>query len=328
MSPRARIQVAGIVLFLAARELRAAETVECILVKVNDEVITLSEYQRQKKTVLDDIYRQKLTDEDTRKQLDEARDRLLPSLIEEKLLMQQARDLGLSTPKDEVDRIVNSIMEQNKILDEASLERELKREGMSLTDLRANIERRSLIEKVKQFEVASKIVVTDEEARRYYDAHKDDFRQPERVRLREIVLLTEKRPEDQVRKEIEEIAALIKNGADFAELATLFSQAPTAENGGDLGLLKTSDLTPDISAEALKLEPGQVSQPIPTKYGLHLLKLVERKQVSYRTFEEARDDIIRRVQESRYGEKVDAYLADLKKGAFVLTIEECQAKAQ
>jgi peptidyl-prolyl cis-trans isomerase SurA len=317
----------GAALWLAGPAL-AGETVDCVLAKVNDEIITLGDYLQQRKQVLEEIYRQNASEAETRQRIEQARDRLLPSLIEERLLLQKASSLGLTTTSEEADRIVKSIMEQNRIVDEADLERRLKAEGMTLAELRANITRRSLIEKVKQFEIAAKVVVTEEEAKRYYEEHREEFREPERVRLREIVLLTDKREPEQVRKEIEEIAALIRNGADFAELATLFSQAPSSEQGGDLGLLQTGELAPEIAEAASRLEAGQVSDPVRTRFGFHIIKLVERKPVTHQSFDEARGAIIRRIQEERYGSRVDAYLAELRSAAFVQVIESCETHAR
>jgi peptidyl-prolyl cis-trans isomerase SurA len=326
--PRATAAAVLAVLLLAPRATAATgTTVECVLAKVNDEIITLTDYERQKKTVLEDLYRQKLDGDELQKHLDEARDRLLPSLIEERLMTQKSADLGLSVTKDEVDRIVDTIMEQNKLEDEAALDRALKAEGLTVATLRSNIQKKTLVEKLKQYEIASKIVVTEEEARRYYEEQKEDFRDPERVRLREVVLLLEKREPEQVRKEIEEIAALVRNGADFAELASLFSQAPTAEHGGDLGLIKTTDLAPEIAAAASALEPGNVSAPVQTKFGFHILKLVERKPVTFRSFEESRDEIARKIQDSRYGDRMTVYIEELKKGAFIQINEACKQHA-
>ena len=147
------------------------------------------------------------------------------------------------------------------------------------------------------------------------------------MRLREIVLVVEKRDEDQVKKEIEEIANLVRNGADFGELATLFSQAPTAEHGGDLGLVRASDLSPDIVDTAAKLQVGQVSEPIRTKFGFHILKLIERKSTAYRTLDEAKEEIVRKIQDSRLGDKLDAYVKTLKANAYIKINNACKGKA-
>jgi len=303
---------------------QGGEMVECIIAQVNDEIITLSDYKDRRKSVLEELYRQRLPQEELNAQLESARVRLLPSLIEETLLLQKAYGLGLGARDAEVDRVIKSIMTENKIATEHELEqRVLESEGLTLVQLRKRIKTRSVIEKLKQFEIASKVVVTDEEAQRFYDANKDQYQEVERIRLRDLVLVSEGRAKEEVKKEIEELGNLIRNGADFAELATLFSHSPSAEHGGDLGLLTTEELAPEISAAAADLAPGEVSGPIESRFGYHIVQLVERKETSYRTFEDARDEIASRVQVQQFEERVREYVDELKADAYIEIRQDC-----
>lgn len=322
-----RTRELSLALMLVSASANAGQMLECVAAQVNDEILTRSDVVARKKAVLDDLHRLRLADDELKTQAKEAKERLIPGLIEEKLLLQKARDAGLEVGKDEMDRIVKSIMEQNQLSDEAALVRTLQAEGLTLAELRENIRRRSVIEKLKQYEIAAKVVVTAEEAERYYEAHRDEFKEPERVRLREIVLLTEGRTDDQVLKEIQELAKLIHNGSDFAELATLFSHAPTAEHGGDLGLRVEGELSAEIRDAAAKLAEGDVSAPIKTKFGYHIIKLVERKAVTFKSLENSREEITERIQQEQFDKKVQAYVAQLKERAYIKVNDACIASA-
>ena len=320
----------GVLAAVLAASLLAApavsgETIECVAVQINDEIITLSEIEERRKAVLDDLYRMRLPEEQLKEKLDLARTQLVPGMVEERLLLQKARNLGLAVSDEEVSQVVRSIMSDSQIPDEDALRRQLEAEGLTLNDVRSNIRRRSLIEKLKRFEIVDKVVVTEEEAQRYYEENKEQFREPELVRLRQIVLLREGRTEQEVKQQIDELANMIKNHADFAELATLFSHSPSSEHGGDLGLVRTAELSRDVAEATAKLQPGEVSPPLKADFGYHLLKLVERKEVSYRSFEESKNAIVARIQQGRFDEKMSGYVEELKEEAYIRYFEGCNA---
>ena len=125
------------------------------------------------------------------------------------------------------------------------------------------------------------------------------------------------------RHEIEELAKMVRNNADFAELATLFSHAPSAEHGGDLGLRNVDELASEIAKAASQLEEGEVSDPIRSKYGFHILKLVERKPPSYRELDTARDAITAKIQQQQFEERMDSFVEELRAKSFVREYDSC-----
>ena len=295
----------------------AGTVVERIVVQVNGELITESDVHAREQSVLNELYRQKVPADELTKRLDATRKTLVPDMVDEKLLQQKATDLGITVGPDQVDSVLQSIMDANGIPDKQALEKALTSEGQKFDEFKQTIERRVLIEKVRQFEVASKIVVTDDEVERTYKEHADDYRLPARVRLREIVLLTDERPKDKVLPEIQEVARLLKNGSDFAELATFFSQSPSADQGGDLGLVDSTTLAPEIRDAALKLKPSEVSSPVETKHGYHLLKLEEKKAAAVRPLAEVHDEILNKLQADRTQVAVTDYVKDLRQHAYI-----------
>jgi parvulin-like peptidyl-prolyl isomerase len=296
-----------------------AETtlVERIVAQVNGEIITQTEVQEREQSMINDLYRQNLPQEQLERMLAEAKAGLLRDIIHERLLLQKAEALAIEVTADQIDEVIDSIMKANNIADTRELEMRLSSEGLTMDKLRQNIETRMLIEKVRQFEVASRIVVTDEEVDRYYSEHTEEFLEPASIRLREIVLLTADREKQDVLREIQEIAALVHNGADFAELATLFSQAPSADHGGDMGMVDVATLSPEIRQASAALKPGETSEPVETRYGYHLLKLEERRDKEQRPLEEIRSEVRERLQLMHLEEALDEYMRELRQRAYI-----------
>ena len=310
------MMTAGLLVSLAAA-LAGGTLVERIVLQVNGHIITESDLRDREQSQLTELYRRELPAEELSRLLDAAREALVPQLIDETLLLQKAKALDLSVSSDQLDAVIESIMSANGLADLNALEQALSSEGLSLKTLRADIERRTLIEKLKQFEVASRIVVTDEQIKEHYDQNMDTYRKPERVHLSEIVLLAEGRDRDDVKAEIDEISRLLHNGHSFGELASLFSQAPSADHGGDMSVVELASLSDEIRKSAAKLEPGDVSPPISTKYGFHLLKLQERQKQGLRPLVDVRAEILSTLQKERYAAALEGYIRSLQEKAFI-----------
>ena len=151
---------AGLLVSLGAA-LASGTLVERIVLQVNGQIITESELRAREQSQLTELYRRELAPDELSRQLNLAREALVPQLIDETLLLQKAKDLELSVGADQLDAVIESIMNANGLSDLEALEQALSSEGLSLKKLRSDIERRTLIEKLKHFEVASRIVVTD-----------------------------------------------------------------------------------------------------------------------------------------------------------------------
>src|SRR5438132_6153860 len=168
-----------------------AEVVEQVLVKVNGEIFTKTDLEARQVAALRQMGQQvdpktDPSDAQLKKMLDDVTPQLLVNVVDEILLVQRGHELGYTMSNDRFQSIVDSIKKDNKIETEEDFQAALKQENMTLSDLRKNLEKQMIVSQVQQNEVLSRIAVSDEEARQYYDAHKNEFTSPQTVTLREI----------------------------------------------------------------------------------------------------------------------------------------------
>jgi len=162
--------------------------------------------------------------------------------------------------------------------------------------------------------------VTEEQARKYYDEHPDEFNAPESAKISQILIKVAADADAATTAEAEKKAkaalAKVKAGTDFAKVAQEFSDdAGTRERGGDLGFVPQGRMDPALDEVAFKLEIGQVSDVIKTARGFHILKVVEKKPAGKRTFEEVKMMVMTRLRMQGQQDAYDAIIEPLKKTA-------------
>ena len=158
-------------------------------------------------------------------------------------------------------------------------------------------------------DVAKKLTVTDEEAQTYYDTHLGEFTTPERIRVRQILL---KRPENaddvklgELKKKADEILAKIKGGEDFAETAKAVSEDEAgASKGGDLGLVVAGTLNPAFEEVAFELEEGEISEPVLTDKGYHIIRVDKKLPEVTKSFESTKEKIVKKLLEEKARRRV------------------------
>ena len=164
------------------------------------------------------------------------------------------------------------------------------------------------------------IEVTDEAAKKYYDDNPKKFEQPEKVKARHILINTPPKADDKAiekaRKKAEKIAKEAqKEGADFAKLAKEKSEGPSAKKGGDLGYFSKNRMVPGFSEKAFAMKDGEISGPVKTKFGFHIIKREGHKEAKKKTFDEVKDDIVKQLERKEFRSALDKFLKDLKKDA-------------
>jgi peptidyl-prolyl cis-trans isomerase C len=209
----------------------------------------------------------------------------LDRLIVKKLLLKEAKKENLEKEKEFQDRLV---------------------------DIREQLIIESLLKKKVNTEAKS----TDEDLQKYYDAHKEEFKKEREIQTRQIVVKTE--------QEAKEIQARIAKGEDFAELARKYSIDPSAKTtGGDIGFHPKGTLIPEFEEAAFKLaKVGQVSPPVKTQLGYHIIKLEGEKAGSYVPFQEVKDFVKQKMTQEKQTEVLRKYLEDLKKSAKIVINED------
>ena len=285
----------------------SAELVNKILATVDGEPITM--YQLKRFTE-DSIRGRQLSTS-----LDKAS--LLDALITEKLLQKEISDKGIIVRDEDIDRYIEVIKERNKIDDE-KLKGALAAQGVTMegyrTQIREEVERDQLINR----EIRGKVSVTPEEVQRYYEAHLSEYSTPARVQVAHIVFrLDENAAPDKVAAataKAQEVYGRIKKGADFAEMAKQYSEDSSGQNGGDLGWFKQGELLDDLEKAAARLKVGEVSEPVRTKVGLHLLKVEAREGAAHQDLNELSDQIKEQLYNAALEERFQKWLTeDLRK---------------
>jgi peptidyl-prolyl cis-trans isomerase SurA len=300
---------------LAGAALGGAKIVERIIARVNNEIITQRTYEQEQEKLRQQLA-QEYSGAELEAQFREQSKNLLRDLIDQSLMVQKAKDLDINVETDVVKEL-DDIRKKNNIATLEDLETEVEKQGLNYEDFKDHIRRNLLMREVIGREVSSRIQLSREDARKFYEAHKEEFKSPGMVRLGQILISTEKRKPEEAEKRANEALAELKAGQRFAEVAKKYSDGPGAEEGGDVGFVKEGALAPDIAAVVAKLDLNEFSNPIQTRYGYIILKVLERYSPGIPKFEE----VEQRVNEVLYDQKMQPrlreYLTQLRKESYI-----------
>src|SRR4051812_36567156 len=311
------------VLVVAAVAVPRGEIIEQILVKVNGEIFTKSDLEqrqiaalRQKGQAID--LKSDPNNVQLRKALDEITPQLMVEAVDEMLIVQRGKELGYTLSDAQFKGVVDNIRKENKIETDEQFQAALKSENMTMTDLRRNLERSMIAQRVQQNEVIAKIGVTDEEARKYYEAHLKEFTTAPTVTLREILVAVAGDPkvmnvaaDDAAKARAEEIRKRALGGESFEKLAADVSDSPSKANAGLIGPLSVNDLSPELRRLIDSMKAGDVSEPVRTTRGYQLLKLETITPTQTLTLEQAREQISEHVFTDKRKAEFQKYLQKL-----------------
>lgn len=290
--------------------------VEDVIVRVNDQIINRSDMERSVQQLSQEIERNQIPPDEAA----ERQKNLLRDMIDQQLLLSRAKELGLNADA-EVIRRLDEIRKQNHMDSMEDLEKAARQQGISFEDFKASIRNNILTQQVVRDEVGRHIQMTQGQEQAYYDAHKNEFAQPEQVRLSEILVPTPADATDaavsQAQAKAEGIATRIKAGESFEELAKANSGGPTASQGGDLGQFKRGALAKVLEDQTFVLPAGGVTAPIRTRQGFVILKVTEHQQPGVPPLK----DIEPQIQEAMYMQQMQpalrAYLTKLREDAYI-----------
>jgi peptidyl-prolyl cis-trans isomerase SurA len=302
-----------------------AEIIEQILVKVNGEIFTKTDLEtRQVAALRQSGQESDPTDVRLRQLLDQVTPDLMVNVVDEMLIVQRGRELGYKMGDDQFKSILDSIKKDNKIESEEAFMAALKQENMTLADLRRNLEKQMIRERVQQNEVLGKIGVNDEEARRYYEAHKSEFTSAPTVTLREIFVnvagdgktINVGRDED-AREKADKIRERAVAGESFEKLAADLSDAPSRANAGLIGPLNVADVSADVRKLIESMKVGDVSPVLRSAKGYQILKLEALTAPETQSFDQAKQEIGNRVFTEKRKAEFDKYLDKLRAEAII-----------
>jgi peptidyl-prolyl cis-trans isomerase SurA len=302
-----------------------AEIIEQILVKVNGEIFTKTDLEtRQVAALRQSGQETDPSDVRLRQLLDQVTPDLMVNVVDEMLIVQRGRELGYKMGDDQFKSILDSIKKDNKIESDEAFQAALKQENMTLADLRRNLEKQMIVERVRQNEVLGKIGVTDEEARRYYESHKTEFTSTQTVTLREIFVAVggdgatiNVGRDEEARDKAEKIRQRAVAGDSFEKLAADLSDAPSRANAGLIGPLNVGDVSTDVRKLIESMKVGDVSPVLRSAKGYQLLKLESMTAPETQSFEQAKQEISNRVFTDKRKAEFDKYLDRLRTEAII-----------
>ena len=305
---------AGVLLLVATAAAPQTDIIEQVLVKVNGEIITKTDLEQRQIAALRQRNPNFRPDSDAalRKALAEVTPGVIVDAVDEMLMVQRGKELGYTMTTDRFNSIVENIKKENKIETDDALQAALKQEGMTMADLRRQLEKTMLVQQVQQTEILQKLQVTETEMKAYYDAHKNEFATVPQITLREITInvpVTAQgvnvAQDDAAKAKAEEVRAKIVAGEAFPRLAADYSDSGSKANGGLVGPLSRSDLSDELQKAIAGLKTGDVTPVLRTTRGYQIIKIENLQDTTIKTFEDARGDIADKIaNEKRQGEYV------------------------
>jgi peptidyl-prolyl cis-trans isomerase C len=232
---------------------------------------------------------------------------IVEQLVTERVLMQKAKENGISA--DEA--LVIERFEQAKT----------QRPELSEDMLKSLLEKDNMIQQLLEAEVISKVSVTDEEVQAYYEEQKEQFQEPEQIQASHILIQVAQDASDEdkqaARKKIDDVLVLAKEGKDFAELAQEYSEGPSKDQGGDLGFFPRGAMVKPFEEAAFALQEGEISEVVETQFGYHIIKLVAKKEAREVPLDEVKEQLKQGLQQQKTSAEVKTWVEALKAEAVV-----------
>ena len=292
--------------------------VEDIIARVNDEIITKSDYDRAE-SELDQTGQKNGA---TMQEMAAQRKDLLRNLIDQQLWLSKGKELEI-TGETELVKKLDEIRKQYNLDSIEDLEKAAKEQGVSFEDFKANIRNQIITQEVMRQEVGERIQMTPGEVERYYEEHKQDYAQPESERLSEILLSTgpdgasDPAKVAAAKAKADDLEARLHAGGDFAQLARSFSDGTTAASGGDLGAYKRGQLSKALEDKTFNLQSGQYTDPILTRQGYIILKVVQHVPGGPRPFKDVQEDVEQAYYMSLMDPAIREYLSKMRNEAAI-----------
>jgi peptidyl-prolyl cis-trans isomerase SurA len=300
-----------------------SKVVEEIIARVNNEIITRSELDKARVTAEDDAKQEcqgKCTPEELKVQVEDGQKNALRNLIDQSLLVQRGKDMGISVESEVIKRL-DQIRIQNNLSSMEDLEKAVSSQGINWEDFKDNIRKGLLTQRVISQEVGSHINISKDEIAKYYDDHKAEFVRPEQVALREIVVSTEGKKDSELpdlKKKAETALKRVQDGEEFGEIAKRFSDGSTAKQGGFLGVYKRGELSKELEDTVFKMKKNDLTEVMDTKQGYLVLQVLEHYDEGEQALSKVEGEISEKLYSERMEPKLRDYLKTLREQSYVV----------
>jgi len=301
----------------------AAPVVNRFVLRVNDRIATLVDYEERKRQLMEDMVRADLPLDRRRELAAQLPERVFQDLYQELLLLSRADQLNVAFTEQELDNQIARVRESYGFATEDEFTQALAQSGLTPNDFREQTRVQMRIQDVVNREVRSQIAVGEELARAWYRDHPEQFQRPQRMRLRELVVLGEGQDDSPLdtsarRALARELHAEISAGGDLAEVAAEHGERPAVSGPIDLGWVTPGDLAPELEAAAWGLDPGQITEPVESRGSLHLVEVLEREHAGLRPFNEVAEEAEARARQEVFAEAMVEYMDRLEARSYVV----------
>ncbi len=318
------ILLAFLVLVLTAT-VASAEIVESIIARVGDRIITRSEFQQRLQNEIEEI-EAKAPPEQVEAIKKQRRTALLDEMISELVMKDRAEQIGVTISDQELNEAIGQLKAQYGIESDEAFIASLEEAGLTIDSMRERLRETIRTKKLIARELRSRSQLGDKELRRRYERERERYRLPERAEVEEIILLI---PEDADAPQIEELERRAKQaydrataGDEFATLVSEFSEAPSKEEGGKLGIIAKGELLPELNAGVFSSDAGAIVGPIRTRFGFHILRVSKRLPSEVPAFDDIKEQLRKDESQAAYQRDLDAYLQNLRNQIYVVVHED------
>ena len=319
LGPRAVLPAIVAIVAVVAPRPAGAEILNRVVLRVNDQIATLYDYQRRRDEAMRQIV-QGIQDPAERKNaLDQVSENVFRDMFQELLLSSRADQLAVEVSDQEVDDRLAKIRESVGIKTDADFLTALRQNDMTLEAFRNQTRKNLRLGKLMQNEVTSKIKVKDEDLRRYYRQHVEQFTVPEQVQLREVVVLEDSGlPAAERGRIAAAVREAVLSGKSLADAVAPYAGKAQASSVVEIGWVSPKDLDPKLEAAAWKLPKNGITEPVAARGGDHLLQLIDRHPQHVKPFAEVQAAIQQQEQERIFREDNIKYMADLETRSLVV----------
>jgi parvulin-like peptidyl-prolyl isomerase len=327
MRPRLSLLLLSLLLLPAFPGGARAATLNKVVLRINDQIATLYDYEQRRQDLVRELTRRDMDEEERRRLLAQVPEIVYKDIFQDLLLESRAHQLAIEISDAQIDASIAQLKESNGIKTDQEFKDALAQSGLTEAQMREQLRNQIQVREVMDKEVRSRIKVDEEDLRRYYRKNQEQFRVPEQFHLREVVVLDQGglSTDAERRQKAAEIRQAVAAGKSLAEATAADKEKGITSGEVDLGWVSPGDLDPTLEAAAWKLKPGEVSEPVAGRGGLHLILAAEHRESRIPPFSEVSSVIQSREQERVYSQEVAKYLAELEQKSLVVTDPPAEA---
>ncbi len=297
-----------------------AEVVDRIVAVVNNEIITLSEFNKAFEPYAKNI-EENYKGKDKEAVINQSRNMFLQRYIDNILIEQEAKKShGIVIKDEEVAEAIKGMLAKNNSSMDDML-KSLAREGKTLESLKKEVRNQMMRMRLLRREVRSKIIVSDEEIGDYYNKNRQDYEGKEAVRIKTILLSpppkADKATRSKVKNEANKLRKRIINGESFESLAAKYSQGPEASKGGDVGFVEKGAIIPELESVAFSLPAGKLSEVIETGNGFYIIMVVDKRGASLKPINVVREEIRAKIENEKLENKYNEWITSVRKKSYI-----------